>query len=59
MWFSVVMPQCVQIRSVQAMTGASVLHDHAACCAARAIASGNEADQQAKLSKLVDLFEKV
>lgn len=40
-------------------TGVSALHDHAACCVTEALASGNEAEQQAKFSGLVDLIEKV
>jgi phage gp16-like protein len=40
-------------------TGVSALHDHAACCVTKALASGDEAEQQAKFSGLVDLIEKV
>lgn len=40
-------------------TGVSALHDHAACGVTEGLASGNEAELQAKFRGLVDLIEKV
>ena len=39
-------------------TGVSALHDHAACCVTEALASGDEAEQQAKFSELAAISEK-
>lgn len=51
-----------QIQAVKAALGrveSMVLKDHANSCVAGAIKSGDEAEQRAKFSELVDLFEKV
>lgn len=51
-----------QIQAVKSALGkveSAVLKDHAACCVAEAIRSGDAAEQQAKFAELVDLFEKV
>ena len=57
---------CIDIlHQVQAVKAAlvkaesEILKDHAACCVAEAIASGDAAEQRAKFSELIDLFEKV
>lgn len=57
---------CIDIlHQVQAVKAAltkaesAILKDHAACCVAEAIASGDAAEQQVKFSELIDLFEKV
>ncbi len=57
---------CIDIlHQVQAVKAAltkaesEILKDHAACCVAEAIASGDAAEQQVKLAELIDLFEKV
>ena len=50
-----------QIQAVRAALGraeAEVLRDHAAGCVAAAIASGDAADQRAKVDELVDLFDR-
>ena len=50
-----------QLQAVKAALGRAeteILKSHAACCVAEAIASGNEADQRAKFTELVALFEK-
>jgi DNA-binding FrmR family transcriptional regulator len=50
-----------QIQAVRAALGKvenEVLKNHAAHCVAEAIASGDEAEQQAKFAELVDLFAK-
>ncbi len=49
-----------QIQAVRAALGkveSQVLKDHAACCVAEAIASGDVGEQKAKFEELVDLFE--
>ena len=50
-----------QIAAVKAALGkveSAVLKQHAACCVAEAIASGDEQEQRQKFSELVDLIEK-
>ena len=39
--------------------GASVVRDHTACCVSEALAADDEAEQRAKFSELIALFEKV
>lgn len=53
-----ILHQIAAIRSALAKVETQVLKDHAACCVAEAIASGNEADQRVKFEELVDLFER-
>ena len=51
-----------QIQTVKAALASAereVLKDHASCCVAEAIASGDAAQQREKLDELVDLFNKV
>lgn len=51
-----------QVQAVKAAIGkaeSEILRDHAACCVAEAIASGDAGEQRAKFSELIDLFEKV
>lgn len=57
---------CIDIlHQVQAVKAAltraesEILKDHAACCVAEAIASGDAAEQQVKFAELIDLFERV
>ena len=50
-----------QVQAVKAALGkaeSEILKDHAACCVAEAIASGNPDEQRIKFGELVDLFEK-
>ena len=50
-----------QLAAVKAALGkveSQVLKDHAACCVAEAIASGDAGEQRIKFGELVDLFEK-
>lgn len=50
-----------QVQAVKAALGkveSHILKNHAACCVAEAIESGDPAEQQAKFGELVDLFEK-
>lgn len=53
-----ILHQIAAIRSALAKVETQVLKDHAACCVAEAIASGNEAEQRAKFEELVDLLER-
>lgn len=52
-----ILHQIAAIRSALAKVESQVLKDHAACCVAEAIASGDEAEQKQKFSELVDLLE--
>lgn len=50
-----------QMQAVKAALGkaeSEILKDHAACCVAEAIASGDVTEQRQKFSELIDLFEK-
>ena len=50
-----------QLQAVKAALGraeSELLKNHAACCVAEAIASGDAAEQRVKFTELVDLFEK-
>ena len=50
-----------QVQAVKSALGrveSQILKDHAACCVADAIASGDPAEQRVKFGELVDLFEK-
>ena len=50
-----------QMQAVKAALGRAeneLLKNHAACCVAEAIASGDAAEQRVKFTELVDLFEK-
>ena len=53
-----ILQQIAAIRAALAKVESQVLKDHAACCVAEAIASGNEADQRAKFEELIDLIER-
>ena len=53
-----ILHQIQAIRSALGKVETQVLKDHAACCVAEAIASGDEAEQRVKFEELVTLFEK-
>ena len=53
-----VLHQMQAVKSALAKVETQVLKDHAACCVAEAIASGNADDQREKFEELVTLFEK-
>ena len=53
-----ILHQIQAIRSALAKVESQVLKDHAACCVAEAIASGDPADQREKFEELVDLVER-
>ena len=53
-----ILHQMAAIRAALAKVETQVLKDHAACCVAEAIASGNASEQRAKFEELVELFER-
>ena len=53
-----ILHQIAAIKSALVKVESQVLKDHAACCVAEAIASGDEADQREKFEELVDLLER-
>jgi DNA-binding FrmR family transcriptional regulator len=53
-----ILHQIAAIKSALAKVESQVLKDHAACCVADAITSGDEAEQRAKFEELVDLLER-
>ena len=52
-----ILHQISAIKSALAKVETQVLKDHAACCVAEAIASGDETEQREKFEELVDLLE--
>lgn len=54
-----ILHQVQAVRAALAKAESEILKDHAACCIAEAIASGDAAEQRSKFSELIDLFEKV
>jgi len=53
-----ILHQIQAIKSALNKVESQVLKDHAACCVAEAIASGNEAEQREKFEELVALMER-
>lgn len=53
-----ILHQIAAIKSALAKVETQVLKDHAACCVAEAIASGDESEQREKFEELVDLLER-
>lgn len=53
-----ILTQIQAVKSALAKAESEVLKQHAACCVAEAIASGDEAEQRTKFNELVDLFER-
>jgi DNA-binding FrmR family transcriptional regulator len=54
-----ILHQVQAVKAALAKAESVILKDHAACCVAEAIASGDIAEQRAKFGELIDLFEKV
>ena len=54
-----ILHQVQAIKAALAKVESGLLKDHAACCVAEAIASGDAAEQRAKFDELVDLFDHV
>lgn len=53
-----ILHQIQAIRAALAKVESQILKDHAACCIADAIASGDATEQRAKFEELVELFER-
>ena len=53
-----ILHQVQAVKSALAKVESQVLKDHAACCVAEAIRSGDADEQKQKFEELVDLFEK-
>ena len=53
-----ILHQIQAIRSALAKVESQILKDHAACCVAEAIASGDATEQRAKFEELVELLER-
>jgi DNA-binding FrmR family transcriptional regulator len=53
-----VLHQIQAIKAALAKVESQVLKDHAACCVAEAIASGDEKERREKFEELVDLLER-
>ena len=53
-----ILNQISAIKSALTKVESLVLKDHAACCVAEAIASGDEAEQREKFEELVELLER-
>ena len=53
-----ILHQIQAIKSALSKVETQVLKDHAACCVAEAIASGDETEQRQKFEELVELLEK-
>jgi DNA-binding FrmR family transcriptional regulator len=54
-----ILHQMQAVKAALAKVENGILKDHAACCVAEAIASGDPAAQREKFAELVDLFERV
>lgn len=54
-----ILHQVQAVKAALAKVESAILKDHASCCVAAAIASGDVAEQRAKFNELVDLFERV
>lgn len=54
-----ILTQMQAVKSALSKVEDQILKDHAACCVAEAINSGDEAEQKEKFDELVELFGKV
>lgn len=54
-----ILHQVQAVKSALSQVESAILKDHAACCVAEAIASGDLGEQRAKFGELVDLFERI
>lgn len=54
-----ILHQIQAVKAALAKAESGILKDHAACCVAEAIASGDGDVQRTKFSELIDLMEKV
>ena len=53
-----VLQQMQAVKAALSRAETEILKNHAACCVAEAIASGDEAEQRVKFGELVELFAK-
>ena len=53
-----ILTQLQAVKGALARAESEILRNHAACCVAEAIESGNAEEQRAKVDELVDLFAK-
>lgn len=53
-----ILHQIQAVKAALARAESEVLKDHAACCVAEAIASGDADEQRVKFNELVELFDK-
>lgn len=53
-----ILHQIQAVKSALVKVETQVLKDHASCCVAEAITSGDEGEQRAKFQELVDLLER-
>ena len=53
-----ILHQIAAIKSALVKVETQVLKDHAVCCVAEAIASGDEGEQREKFEELVDLLDR-
>ncbi len=54
-----ILTQMQAVKSALSKVEDQILKDHAACCVADAISSGDETEQKEKFDELVELFGKV
>lgn len=54
-----ILHQVQAVKAALAKVETEILKDHAACCVAEAIASGDASEQRTKFNELVELFDKV
>ena len=54
-----ILHQMQAVKAALARAESEILREHAACCVAEAIASGDAGEQRAKFGELIDLFDKV
>ncbi|GAB5482598.1 MAG: metal-sensitive transcriptional regulator [Parasphingorhabdus sp.] len=54
-----ILTQMQAVKSALSKVEDQILKDHAACCVAEAISSGDETEQKEKFDELVELFGKV
>lgn len=53
-----ILTQMQAVKSALVRAESAILKQHAACCVAEAIASGNAEEQRTKFTELVDLIER-
>ena len=54
-----ILHQVQAVKSALAKVESAILRDHASCCVADAIASGDVTEQREKFNELIDLFDKI